>query len=241
MIDSKLFDELCKVPPKCECGIGTYKEKSMHSILKYCCSEDASLHEQPYLRFVADVKNGDFIYEIQTAGFYRIREKLTAYLDSGCRVEVIYPVSKIRWLVRIDSESGEVLSRRKSGRCGLATDIFYELGYLSKLFGREGLSFRIVFAEIEEKRVPTIKRGRKVTHCDERIPVKYLGEYEIKNRNDVFALLPPLNDSFTAKELSSKLKLKGRKMSLALSFLLSQNVLTRDESRKPYKYSISRR
>ncbi len=240
MIDKEKFNALCSSPPKAENGIGTYKEKSVHVVLKHCIQSDPSFHEVPYLGYIADIKKDANVVEIQSAGFGNLRDKLAAYLDSGCRVCVVYPVPSVRNFVTVNTETGELSSPRKSNRCGMPSDIIYELAYIRELYGREGLRFCIAMLEVQERRIPTVKRGRAATRRDERIPVSFVGEILLEKREDIFQLLPPLPPFFTSAELFSALKLKGRKASLALSFLLHEKILVRDESKRPYIYKINR-
>ncbi len=240
MIDKEKFNALCSSPPKAENGIGTYKEKSVHIVLKHCIQSDPSFHEVPFLGYIADIKKDANIVEIQSGGFGNLRDKLSAYLDSGCRVCVVYPVPSVRKFVTVNYETGELSLPRKSNRCGRASDILYELAYIRELYGREGLNFCIAMLEVEERRIPTVKRGRAATRREERIPVSCIDEIMLEKREDIFQILPPLPPSFTSAELFSALRLKGRKASLALSFLMHEKILVRDESKRPYIYKINR-
>ena len=72
-------------------GIGTRKEKILHSILKYTIEPREQYHEVKHLGSICDIKNEEGIYEIQTRGLYRLGSKLDKFLKES-RVHIIYPV-----------------------------------------------------------------------------------------------------------------------------------------------------
>ena len=94
-------------------GIGTLSEKVLHKILKHYIEPDESCHEVKILGSVADVKNGEGIFEIQTRRLSALRPKLEKFLKDY-KVTVIYPLPYEKYITLIDGESGEFLSRRKS-------------------------------------------------------------------------------------------------------------------------------
>jgi hypothetical protein len=235
MIDRELFCELCKDPPKLDRGIGTYQEKSIHSILKHCCDPDRSHHEVSFLGYVCDVKKDNRIFEIQTSGFGRMSKKIEAYLEADCQVDVIYPVPAVRRLMKIDSATGELVTYGKA-RAGRPSDILQELDGIKNLFGRAGLTFYIVLLDVNEIRIPAIKRGRETTRLAERIPLEHLGEIKISKTEDLFFILPELPKEFTAAQFSKLLSLRGRKSGRALDFLVSCGALTREKKGRAYIY-----
>ena len=70
--------EACLAEHRAE-GIGTYKERSQHYILKNYFEPDADLHEIPVCGFVADIKRDREIIEIQTSGFGAMRRSREAF------------------------------------------------------------------------------------------------------------------------------------------------------------------
>ncbi len=98
--------EACLAEHRAE-GIGTYKERSQHYILKNYFEPDADLHEIPVCGFVADIKRDREIIEIQTSGFGAMRRKLEAFSNEGYDVTVVYPVAAAQRVVWIDPETGE--------------------------------------------------------------------------------------------------------------------------------------
>ena len=62
-------------------GIGTLSEKPLHKILKYYFEPDESKHEIKVFDSVADVFDGNEIFEIQTGGFLPLVKKLKKTLN----------------------------------------------------------------------------------------------------------------------------------------------------------------
>ena len=102
-------------------GIGLYAEKRLHSVLKRWMYDDFSAHEQKVpqrdgkiSRFVADILTpaGEII-EIQTGDLGRLGKKLEVFLRDH-NVTVVHPLAKNCVISRIDPETGEAISRRKS-------------------------------------------------------------------------------------------------------------------------------
>ena len=91
-------------------GIGTYKEFTLHMVLKRYYSGSAENEEIPTDGFIADVKTGNRITEIQTSGFSTMKKKLEAFSRENY-VTVVYPLVKNKSVAWVDPETGEVVSR----------------------------------------------------------------------------------------------------------------------------------
>ena len=61
-------------------GIGTLGEKVLHAIIKSYYEPDEEFQEVSVNSFVADIKRGDEIVEIQTTSFNLLNKKLEKYL-----------------------------------------------------------------------------------------------------------------------------------------------------------------
>ena len=116
-------------------GIGTYSEKRLHRVLKHYFCEDESCHEvrirpdgvavtDPEERargaesgrggFIADIYRDGEIIEIQTGGFYPLRQKLSFYLENtDYNVVLIHPIAESKWISTI-SRDGKIGHRKKS-------------------------------------------------------------------------------------------------------------------------------
>lgn len=186
-------------------GIGTMGEKSVHRVLKYCCSPFSDGREVTVGGYVADVVGEQGIIEIQSARFDRLREKLGAFL-SCCPVTVVWPAEKEKWICMVDPVTGELKSRRKSPVHQTVYHVYPELYRLREYLALPDLRFRVALLETEEYRYPSPKKGRRAVRCD-RIPLKLLGQYALDTPEDHLALLPDLPEKFGAKELAAGLRI----------------------------------
>lgn len=188
--------------------IGTLGEFSLHRKLKFHFMSDPLFHEQPVGPYVADIRCGNEIVEIQSRGFYKMKSKLDYFLEQGFQVTMVYPVAVEKWLLWTDPQTGEVLSRRRSSKKGRASDIFQELIHLLPYLKRPGLSFVVVLVKVEELRVLNGrgKNRKKGAAKQERIPLEILQEYRLSAPEDYLAILPSqkaLPGPFTVKEYAA--------------------------------------
>ena len=107
-------------------GIGTLREKQLHSAIKFFIDENPAHHEVKVGRSVADVKNERGIFEVQTGACGVMRKKLSLFLEDN-EVTIVHPVANRKRLFRMDENTGEVSSPRLSPKRGNSFDIFYEL------------------------------------------------------------------------------------------------------------------
>lgn len=186
-------------------GIGTLREKTVHAVLKEYYGGGEESKEISVGSFVADVVSEAGVIEIQTRSLYRLERKLTALLPL-CRVTVVYPLEKETYLLTIDPESGELLSRRKSPKkTGLWQGIA-ELYGIREHLKDEHLTIRFPLLTVEETRLPAAGRGRCAKKLD-RIPTALNDETILRNVGDYIDLLPKaLPDSFTSAELAKLCK-----------------------------------
>jgi hypothetical protein len=206
-------------------GIGTYGEKSVHSILKNYYEMDEDKQEIPIGNYVADIyRNMDGIeeiIEIQNSQFHRIKGKLTAFLPEY-QVTVVYPVAMTKWVIWIDEESGELTQKRKSSKKGNLYLIFQELYRIKEFLMDLHLKIRIVQMDVEEYRIldgyGKDKKAR-ATKFD-RIPIRLLKEIELERREDYVQFIPyELEEDFTVKEFSKAAKIPASLASITLHIL----------------------
>ncbi len=127
---------------------------------------------------------------------------------------MIYPIAVDTWIVKFDAD-GRVLSRRRSPRHGIASDVFAELVSVATLLADPHLEFDLVLIEMEELRfhAPDGPWRRKGWAVEERRLVEVRGTLPLRGVVDLAALLPPgLAESFTTAELAMLL---GRPRRLA--------------------------
>lgn len=213
-------------------GIGTYGEKTVHSVLKNYFEPFADSHEQKIGGFVADIVGENGIIEIQTAGFDKLRKKLESFLEIS-RVTVVYPIPYNKWLININPETGEQGRRRKSPRKGSPYDIFPELYRIKPYLKNENLHFCIVMLNIEEYRCPPettgLKRGRKKGYTRyDRLPVELCDEIHIDSLSDWKYFIPNgLPNVYTSRDFSEKAGIYVGKAQLVLNILADMGVVER--------------
>lgn len=125
-INQKLFSEACYKmigTLQGQNGIGTLREKTIHSVLKYYYAPDFVYHEIKIGSYVADICVDGKIYEVQTRNFNVMRNKLNYFLQNY-DVTIIYPVAHTKWLSWLDMDTGELTPKRKSPKTGTFIRLF---------------------------------------------------------------------------------------------------------------------
>ncbi|NLK74093.1 MAG: hypothetical protein GX288_02240 [Clostridiales bacterium] len=205
-MDNELFHQACNYvlnQKQSSDGIGTLREKTIHSVLKYYLSPKLENQEVKVGKFVADIYDGERIYEIQTRDFSRLRRKLQSYLEFS-PVTIVYPIPHYKYLRWINPETGEISPPRKSPKTGKPYDIFPELYKIKSYLTDPNLSIRIILMDMEEYRYldgwsKDLKKGS--TRCD-RIPLNLIKEIHINDLSDYQKLIPDkLDETFTTKDL----------------------------------------
>lgn len=213
-------------------GIGTYGEKTVHSVLKNYFEPCADGHEQKVGGFVADIVGEDGIIEIQTAGFDKLRRKLESFL-SVCRVTVVHPIPRHRWLISIDPLTGAHGRKRKSPKTGTPYDIFPELYKIKPMLKNERLSICIVMLDIEEYRQPPetsgLRRGRRKGYTRyDRIPLSIEEEIHLDNIYDWLYFIPNgLSAEYTSADFAHAAKISADSARFALNILTEIGVTER--------------
>ncbi len=221
-----------------EDGVGTLAEKWQHQIIKRYLTENADEHEIgiPGRRFVADVRVGDHIYEVQTASFRPMLKKLTYCLEAtSCRITVVHPIAKNTWVSYINEKTEEISPRKRSPRHGRAIDLLPMLYPLLPILPDPRLDFRLLLLEVHDFRLTTAK-GRRAGKF-ERIPLELLEDRSLRSPSDFKALLPPLPEVFSVREFSSATRLRGIDAYSAVRVLAALGVLREiTEQGKPMRF-----
>lgn len=129
-------------------GIGSLSEKVQHAILKNYYCPNPSCQEINLGRFVADIADQNGVIEIQTKGFGQMRKKLSFFLEHY-PVRIVYPVVLVKWVVWIDPQTGEIISRRKSPKKTAAYDLFRELYSILDLLWRKNFHSPFPFWKVK--------------------------------------------------------------------------------------------
>lgn len=223
-MDEKRFEEAKKRiigTDRERTGIGTLQEKTVHAVLKNYYAPDEAMHEIPIAGYVADIYDGKEIIEIQNGNFYKMRDKLSAFL-AEYTVTVVYPIPHVKWLIWIDEESGELSNRRKSPVTGNVYRAFSELYRIKSYLKNEHLRFRFPLVDMEEYRLLNgWSRDRKKGSCRyDRLPVSLFDEIVIERREDYLQLLPyELPETFTSGDLARLVKIPVKTAGLVLNIL----------------------
>lgn len=226
--DIARFDRICAdIDPfihsdSLHSGIGTYMEGPIHVALKRFLDPDENHYEIPLGKYIADIKNGDHIYEIQTSQFRRLKSKLAAFLDSAA-VTVVYPMPVKRSLVWIDTESGECSEKHSARRLPKPSHLLAELAPIAEFVHRD--NFNLLLAEIECVDYRLLdgwskdrKRGsRRVS----RAPVAMQRMRLFYSPNDYRELISDIPKQFTATELAAATKARSREAYAMIKAMLA--------------------
>ena len=93
-------------------SIGTKQEKTLHQTIKYYLTLDESKHEIKLENKIVDIYKDDEIFEIQTQGFDKMRDKLSTLLPKYS-LTIVFPIAHIKTL-HLVNDLGVVEQTRKS-------------------------------------------------------------------------------------------------------------------------------
>ncbi len=221
-------------------GIGVLQEKPLHATLKWWLDDNPDHHEVtlPGGR-VADVYDGERIYEIQTGGFSPLRKKLEGLLDTY-PVTVVHPIPRRKYLSWIDPDTGETTPPRKTPKKGEFVQAGGQLIYLLPLLGHPNLSILLVRMDMEEQRLADGwgRDGKRGSHRAVMLPLTLEDTLTLDTAADYRALVPDsLPTTFTATRFGKAARLQGRKLGGTLKVLLQMGVLTREKEGREYVYT----
>ena len=193
--------------------IGTLREKRLHAAIKLYLCPDETCHERPVAdmlaaadsldgqgttvakrRMVADILADGRIFEVQTGGFFPLKEKIAWYLThTPCHITVVHPIPAVRYLSWINPEDGSIISRRKSPKRGRVKDVAKELYWLSEFIGDPRFTLRLLLIELEEYRMADgwSRDGKRGSNRYERFPTALLGDVTLSTPADYAAYFLP--------------------------------------------------
>lgn len=240
--DKLRFDNLVSdyaLNGKPEQGIGTYSEKSLHYILKNFFESNTDCHEVSYKGFVADVKNGTNITEIQSTTLRGLNKKLDAFLEDSS-VRLVFPVISKRRIVWIDTETGDVQRSKRT----VNEDIFSlapELLYIVEYLRDPSLIITVITIEADEYRnLDGWGRNRKnnATKVD-IVPTALVDMSDLTFPDDLAQFVPDsLGEVFLRQDYAKATRLKGRALWAVLKMLEEMRVIRRVENEgKRHRYS----
>lgn len=216
-------------------GFGTLAEKRMHAVIKRYLCPNEDFHEvgMADARFIADVRIGNEIFEVQSGAFYPMKKKIAYYLErTDCTVTVVHPITVNKRVTEIDPATGEILSSKRSPKHERASDLLAELYPLIAHLPHERLKFRLLLIEAEEFRLAGARRhrGKWVSARYERMPKALLDVMDFTSPEDFRVFLPPeLPEIFTVKDFSCATHIRGRNAYSAVHVLEALGVITPTE------------
>lgn len=223
-------------------GVGSLSEQSQHAILKNYYCPNPSSQEINIGPFVADIADETGITEIQTRNFGSMRKKLDFFLKNY-PVRLVYPRASIKWLVQINPETGEILSRRRSPKKDGMLELFRELYSIQSLLWDANFSITIPLMECEEYRIakPDAKPFHKKYENYKLLPLSLLGESVISCPQDLLNLLPEtLPPQFTSADLKKYAKTTDRLSFYTISVLRSLGLIEQiGKKGRAFLYQIS--
>lgn len=216
MIDGDKFSKAVSTALEREKGlhgsVGTQNEKLIHAALKNYYAEFSDEQEIKIGDYFADAVCEDGIFEIQTKRLYKLKEKLTTFLEYS-RVTVVYPSACVLGTVYINEDSGEIVKEVKPRRINSLVKTFEELYSIREFLPSDRL--RVIIARLNvQKRVyfhgvelPNMldRRTRKKLRI-EKVPLEFREEIILENKRDYGRFLPQelesLPEEFTKKEFA---------------------------------------
>ena len=202
-------------------GIGRLAEKSLHGVLKFYIHPDSAFHEVTLpIGKVADVFDGERIYEIQTGNYAALQKKLPRIL-CDYPVTVVCPLVRERYLVTVDTENGEVIKERKSPLKGSMCDALVPLFYLDAFLDHPNFVVCFLLFDVTDYRTTEYYRhGKKRTKKLDRVPRQIVCTWKATKREDYLKLIPAdLPETFTAAQFYKASGLRGRNGAVALKLL----------------------
>jgi len=215
-------------------------ESSLHESIKLAYSRPGDLLEEQVGEYVIDIIRRNLLIEIQTANFSSIKTKLKTLVEDH-KVRLVHPISKMKWIVRTDTDGETELSRRKSPKKGRLEDLFNELVYLPDLMSHTNFSIELLYISSEDVLINDGKGSwrRKYWSVNDRRLLEIAGGAVFCEPRDFLELLPAsLPKQFTTRDLSQIKKLPirlTRKMAYCLRLMNVIKIVGRNKGSNLYE------
>lgn len=212
-----VMSRACDADNESDDGIGTLSEKQMHAAIKKYICPDESKHElkiqnsQHYIgsnetknrKFVADVLDGNTIYEIQTGSLAPLKEKIEWIIENTTyNIVLIHPMPENLYVSYID-ENGNISPRRKSNQSKKLKHIVGELYHIKSFINNPRFTLIALMIEADQYRKRNTQKKRARTKKYETIPSSLICAHIFNCASDYRVFLPDsLKDEFTVKQFS---------------------------------------
>ena len=235
--EKQRFSEICRETVNAvheRSGIGTYKEKILHLVLKKFFCDDETCHEVKNGRFIADASTETQIFEIQTRGLYPLKKKLISYLaDTDKKITVVCPLISKKRLVWVDPENGEMSDPKNVTVPKSKNTLLRELMWIGELLDFSRIELKAVYVDADEYRLLDGKgadKKIKATKID-KIPKELIDIVTLDSREAFaeFFLPPKLPSEFRAKDFELATGLKKKGVSAGLRALQSLGIIEREK------------
>ena len=221
-------------------GIGTYKEKSLHYILKNFFCPNKDFHETSYKGYIADIMKDGYITEIQSSSLSGMKGKLDAFLEENC-VRIVFPIIEKRNIVWVDPESGDM---KRSPRSVSSENIYVlicQLIYILDYLRDPSLTVTAVTLCADDYRLLNGRgRDRKIgAEKLDCVPTELIDIFDLVFPDDLARFIPEkLPEAFTRDEFSKATRLRGRALWAVLKVMLEMRVIVRLENDgRRYRYA----
>jgi len=208
--------------------IGLLSEKTLHSTLKYYFA-DEKYHEKKIGNYYVDILIDNKIYEVQTANFNKLREKLN-FLLRDYDITIIYPVIHKKIIFWVEESTNEITNGRLSNKKGNYINIFPELYKIKQYLNNNNLHLKLVLINVDEYKSLNgwDKTKKKGSSRIERVPTEIVDILDIKSIKDYSFFTSSFNDNlFTSKDFKSLNKCSTKEANLALNILLFLGIVER--------------
>lgn len=185
--------------------IGLLNEKSLHADLKKWIAEQDDLQEVKIDGYVIDLVREQKLIEIQTSNFSAFKKKIKK-LAEKYEIEIVYPIPKIKWIVKLPSDRNNKTNRRKSPKQGDIYNLFDVLVNFPKMLNKENIKLRVLLVREEEIRSFDPQKAWRKRHwiTVERKLLLVDEQYFFSEPDDLYRLMPNnLPRKFTTTDLSS--------------------------------------
>ena len=201
--------------------IGTLNEGPLHARLKAWYAQPGDQPEVWLDGFVVDLLRGGQIIEIQTAGFASIRDKVRTIVADH-PLQLVYPVAREKWIVKVDEDGQSPLSRRKSPKRGRVEEVFAELVSFPELLAHPNFALEVLLVQEEEVRRYDGSRAwrRRGWITQERRLLQVVGSHLFKGPADMARLVPGhVAEPFTTADLARAAGF-GRRLAQKMAYCL---------------------